>query len=272
MPVQDILRSKASHLLLVVACLSGSSGCASPPLVRPGMPLVSPPGHRVPLISPVNTIVLDAGHGGHDPGASHFGLKEKHLTLEIVKHLRVRLREEGLTVVMTRESDRFIPLSGRPNLANRLPADLFVSVHVNANSSRHVSGVEVYYPRVSEISSTAPWPPSVSLTEVGIPSMTVKQALWDLVLWRTRAQSRRLAASICQSMRRGLRVACRGIRPARFVVLREAWMPAVLVEVGYMTNRAEAARLGTPAYRQAISQAIEDGIISYIREAGAQHI
>ena len=271
MPVQDVLRSKPAHLLLVVACLSGSSGCASAPL-RSVAPLVSPPGHRVPLVGPINTIVLDAGHGGHDPGASHFGLKEKHLTLDIVKHLRVRLREEGLTVVMTRESDRFIPLSGRPNLANRLLANLFVSVHVNANSHRHISGVEVYFPRVSEIPPTAPWPPSVSLTEVGIPSMTVKQALWDLVLWRTRAQSRRLAASICQSMRRELRVACRGTRPARFVVLREAWMPAVLVEVGYMTNQAEAARLGTPAYRQAISQAIADGIVSYLGDAGAQHI
>lgn len=264
--------SRGARLLFVVACLSCSSGCASTPSLRSVAPLVSPPRPGAPLVSPINTIVLDAGHGGHDPGASHFGLKEKHLTLEIVKQLRSRLREAGLTVVMTRESDRFIPLSGRPNLANRLPADLFVSVHVNANSSRHVSGVEVYYPRVSEVPPTAPWPPSVSLTEVGIPSTTVKQVLWDLVLGRTRAHSRRLAASICQSMRRELRVACRGTRPARFVVLREAWMPAVLVEVGYMTNRAEAARLGMPAYRQAIAHAIADGIASYLGALDRQHL
>lgn len=261
-----------AYLPLLVACCVSVSGCASTPSLRPVAPLVSPPRAGAPLVSPVNTIVLDAGHGGHDPGTSHFGLKEKHLALEIVKQLRSRLREAGLTVVMTRESDRFIPLSGRPNLANRLPADLFVSVHVNANPNRRVFGVEVYYPRVSEIPPTAPWPPSVSLTEVGIPSTTVKQVLWDLVLGRTRAQSRRLASSICHSMRRDLRVACRGIRPARFVVLREAWMPAVLVEVGYLTNQAEAARLGTSAYRQAIAHAIADGIASYIRGVGAQHI
>lgn len=261
-----------AYLPLLVVGFVSVSGCASPPLVRPGTSLVSPPRHRAPLVSPVHTIVLDAGHGGHDPGTSHFGLKEKHLALDLVKRLRARLEDEGLTVVMTRESDRFIPLSGRPNLANRLPADLFVSVHVNANPNRRVSGVEVYYPRVSEIPPTAPWPPSVSLTEVGIPSTTVKQVLWDLVLGRTRSHSRRLASSICQSMRRDLRVACRGIRPARFVVLREAWMPAVLVEVGYLTNQAEAARLGTSAYRQAIAQSIAEGIVSYIRDVGAQHI
>ena len=217
-------------------------------------------------------VVIDAGHGGHDPGTSHYGLKEKHLTLDIVRRLRTRLQEDGLTVVMTRETDRFIPLSGRPAIANRLDADLFISVHINANPSPSVSGIEVYYPRASEVSSAAPWPPSVSPEEIGIPSMTVKQVLWDLVLGRTRSQSRRLASAICHSMHRGLHVHCHGTRPARFVVLRESWMPAVLVEAGYVTNRAEAERLGNATYRDAVAQSIADGIISYIRDVGAQHI
>ena len=116
-----------------------------------------------------------------------------------------------------------------------------------------------------------PQPPSVTDEEIGVPSTGVKQLLWDMVLRRTRAQSRKLATSICRSVREG-GVPCRAIKPARFVVLREAWMPSVLVEVGYVTNREEAERLGTAEYRQAAAEAIAEGVVSYIRELGVQHI
>ena len=264
---------RVTRLSLAIILLSCAWGCASAPTPQSFTPLLSPARQSaLTLAGPINTIVVDAGHGGKDPGTSHFGLKEKHLALDIAQRLRAHLQEAGLTVVMTREADQFIPLSGRPALANRLPADLFISVHVNANRNRSVSGVEVYYPRASEVSSDAPWPPAVSPEEVAIPSLTIKQVLWDLVLGRTRSHSRRLASSICHSMRRELQVACRGTRPARFVVLREAWMPAVLVEVGYVTNQAEAARLGSAAYRQALAHAVGEGIVSYVRELGAQDI
>jgi N-acetylmuramoyl-L-alanine amidase len=220
----------------------------------------------------VQTVVLDAGHGGHDPGTSHHGLKEKLLALDIAKRLRTRLQELGLTVVLTRETDQFIPLSGRPAIANRLNADLFVSVHLNANRNSRVSGIEVYYPRESVVAASAPWPPSVSSAELGAPTMQVKQVLWDLVLRGNRWESRRMASSICRAMREGLSAPCRAVKPARFVVLREARMPAVLVEVGYVSNRAEATRLGNAAYRQAAAEAIAEGIVSYIRSVGAQHI
>ena len=217
-------------------------------------------------------VVIDAGHGGHDPGTSHFGLKEKYLALDIARRLKQALQNEGLQPVMTRETDQFIPLSGRPAIANRLRADLFVSVHINANPRSSVSGVEVYYPRESVVAASAQWPPSVAPADAGIPSVTVKQVLWDLVLTRSRSHSRRLASTICRSMRRDLPVPCHGAKAARFVVLREAWMPSVLVEVGYVTNPAEAQRLGTPEYRQAIAQSIAEGITAYIRELGVQHI
>ncbi len=238
-----------------------------------GVPIRSPAGFSAaPLTGPINTIVIDAGHGGHDPGTSHYGLKEKHLALDIARHLRTQLQSQGLRVVMTRETDQFIPLSGRPAIANRLGADLFVSVHINANRDRHISGIEVYYPRESVVASSAKWPPLVSPADIGIPSLIVKQILWDLVLSRTRHQSRRLASNVCRSMRDGLQGHCRGTKAARFVVLREAWMPAVLVEVGYVTNRTEAQRLGNAEYREAVAQSIAQGIVSYVRERGAQHI
>ena len=261
-----MLRAWLAGLLLV-----GCAGCTttqSPSLGTLRSPSVPPQLiHRE-----VQTIVIDAGHGGRDPGTSHHGLQEKHLNLDIVRRLRAALEARGLRVVLTRDRDQFIPLSKRPALANRLNADLFVSVHINANRNAGVSGVEVYYPRVSVVSPAASWPPEVHPSEIALPSVTVKQVLWDLVLRRTRVESRKLASSICRSMRDGLQASCRATRPARFVVLREAWMPSVLVEVGYVSNPAEAQRLGTAAYRQAAAESIAQGIVTYIRALGTQHI
>ncbi len=261
-----------TRLGLTLAILADLFGCAETPGPSATAPLHSPPRPYAAPLSPIRTIVVDAGHGGHDPGTSHYGLREKHLALDIAKRLRAHLQQAGFTVVMTRETDHFIPLSGRPAVANRLGAELFVSVHLNANHNRNVSGAEVYYPRESLVSGASQWPPSVTASEIGIPSTTIKQVLWDLVLGRTRSQSRRMALTVCRAMREGLGVPCRVPRPARFVVLREAWMPAVLVEVGYVSNRAEATRLGSAAYREAAARAVANGIIAYVRELGLQHI
>lgn len=209
--------------------------------------------------------MVDAGHGGHDPGTTHHGLREKDLTLDIAHRLKGELEVRGFSVVMTRRHDDFVALSRRPGMANRLQADLFVSIHINANRSRHVSGIEVYYPRESVVDASASFPPGVEPDEVALPTTTVRQILWDLVLTRTRRHSSRIASSICRAMRNRLGVRCRGIRGARFVVLREAAMPAVLVEVGYVSNRQEASRLASSSYRHAAAQAIAEGIVAYLR-------
>jgi N-acetylmuramoyl-L-alanine amidase len=259
------------RLVLAAVLLVGMGGCATgvPPAAR--FPLRSPLGPSVVgRVGYPPTVVLDAGHGGHDPGTAHYGLKEKHLALDIAKHLRAALQEEGIQVVMTRESDRFIPLKGRAAVANRLNADLFVSVHVNANRNRGVSGIEVYYPRESEVSPNASWPPEVSASEIGTPSTTMKSLLWDVMLTHAREESHGLAGSICRTMREALGVRCRGTKPARFVVLRQAWMPSVLVEVGYLTHRAEAGRLRVASYRQAVARAIAGGILAHLQGAAAQ--
>jgi len=224
------------------------------------------------VLAPIRTVVVDAGHGGHDPGAVYHGLREKHLALDIARRLQGELASVGLSVVMTRTRDEFIALSRRPSLANHIQADLFVSIHINANRNRQVSGVEVYYPRESVVQAAAPFPPHVEPTEVALPTFTVRQILWDLVLARSRRRSARMALHICRTMRSRLGVRCRGIRGARFVVLREARMPAVLVEVGYVSNQAEASRLASASYRQAAAEAIADGVLSYVRELGLQHI
>ena len=246
-------------------------GCASLSPVAPSLAR-HPAPYQGPAVSPIQTVVLDAGHGGHDPGTSHFGLREKDLTLDIARRLRVQLEGRGLTVTMTRDRDEFIELSRRPAIANRMGADLFVSVHVNANRNRQVSGIEVYYPRESRINAAGLLPPSVQPAEVGPATPTVRQILWDLVLSRTRRYSIRMAVHLCRAMRARLGTRCRGVKGARFVVLREAVMPAVLIEVGYVSNHAEASRLSSPSYREAIADGIADGLFSYVEELGLQHI
>ena len=226
-------------------------------------------GERRENIS-THTVVVDAGHGGHDPGASRHSLKEKVLALDIATRLRHELEDSGVQVVMTRQIDHFIPLSNRPAIANRLRADLFVSVHLNANERLWVSGAEVYYPRESVVGPSAPWPPSVKPTEVARDNLSVKPILWDLVLGYERQQAQRLSSSICTALHQDLQVEC-VTKPARFVVLREALMPAVLVEVGYMSNPQEAGRLSQEGYRETAAYAIAQGILDYLNEEASQN-
>ena len=209
--------------------------------------------------------MVDAGHGGHDPGTRHHGLREKDLTLDIARRLQGELKSAGVSAVLTRDRDEFLELSRRAAIANRLRADVFVSVHINANHRRSVSGVEVYYPRESVIDPTAALPPQVEPSEVALPTTTIQQILWDLVLSRARQQSAVVAQQVCRALQDRLQVPCRGVKGARFVVLREAWIPAVLVEVGYVSNREEASRLANADYRQAIAQAIAEGIAAYVQ-------
>lgn len=245
-------------------------GCAASTVTQ--QPILSPP----PQLSadgwrPIQTVVIDAGHGGHDPGAVHDGLREKDLALEIAQFLRQELAGRGLSIAMTRDRDEFLSLSQRPAIANRLQADLFISVHINANRQSHVAGLEVYYPRHSVVTASASWPPHVREEDVAFPSVTIRQVLWDLALSQARQESSRLANDVCASMASRLEVPCRWVKPARFVVLREATMPAILVEVGYVSNHEEAARLREPSYRRDIATGIADGVLAYIRSRGLQH-
>lgn len=259
----------ARHFILVGFAGAILAGCASvrPPSVLPPSAVGAGPG-----LAPLRTVVVDAGHGGRDPGTSHFGLREKDLALDIARRLSTELNARGLSVVMTRDHDEFIALNRRPAVANRLPADLFVSVHLNANRSRRVSGAEVYYPRESVVGESVEFPPNIQPQEVSWPTTTIRQILWDLVLSRSRRQSVRVASHICRALRTELGVRCHGVKGARFVVLRESRIPAVLVEVGYVTNPSEASRLADPSYRQAAAQAIADGVAAYARELGLQDI
>lgn len=217
----------------------------------------------------LRTLVVDAGHGGKDPGAiGRGGLREKDVVLDIARRLRDLLARDGFRVVMTRYDDRFIPLNGRSAIANRQGADLFLSIHANAARSRRVSGFEAYYlsEATDDHARALAAAENASLPEdVGESVFSGTNAIvWDLLYTEHRAESTWLADQICRGMsRQGLPSQNRGVKAARFAVLKGARMPAVLVEVGFISHPSEEARLRQAAYRQRIAEGIRDGIVKF---------
>ena len=174
-------------------------------------------------------IIIDPGHGGHDPGTIGIGgIQEKDIILPISLDVAEILRKQDIEVILTRDSDNFISLQGRTDMANDLDADLFVSIHANAiNLSRpDVNGLETYYYQ----------------------------------------SGRRLAEVIHWSILNGVKIDNRNIRRARFYVLRHSTMPAVLVEVGFLTGAVDSSNLKDPDYRRQMAEAIARGIVEYIKQ------
>jgi N-acetylmuramoyl-L-alanine amidase len=174
------------------------------------------------------TIVIDAGHGGHDrggiPGLRH---SEKRLALDVAQRVSARLRAAGFRTVMTRSNDRFVSLSGRCAIANRQSNAVFVSVHFNAAARRGASGIETYY-------------------------------------YGRRAYG--LAASVHRRLLAAAGTENRGVRRRGYYVLRHTRCPAILIEGGFLTNPREGARIAnSPAHRQRLADAIARGIISQYR-------
>ncbi|MCX6551640.1 MAG: N-acetylmuramoyl-L-alanine amidase [Acidobacteria bacterium] len=215
-------------------------------------------------------IVIDAGHGGRDPGALGPDGSEAAITLDIALRLEKLLtKEPGVEVVLTRRTDDYVALQERPAIANREAADLFLSIHVNANRDRGVRGIETY---VLNFAST-PDAAAVAARENASSTLTMSH-LNDLVkqiALRNKVQeSRDLAAQVQNAMVRKLKASDRsprnlGVKQAPFVVLVGASMPSVLVEVAFLTNALEGRLLGTGSYRQHVAEALLDGIRRYLR-------
>lgn len=173
-------------------------------------------------------VVIDPGHGGKDPGAIGInGVREKDLILPVSQEVARILEQQGIQVIMTRNNDQYISLQDRATMANRANADLFISIHANSMGMNRpdVNGLETYY-------------------------------LQDGL---------RLAESIHNTILKNVDVRNRGVRRARFYVLRHTQMPAVLVEIGFLTGREDAAKLANAAYRQQMAESIAAGILSYVR-------
>lgn len=221
-------------------------------------------------------VVLDAGHGGVDPGGCSKVVKicEKGLTLEMVKLVRDRLRSDKIEVILTRDSDVFIPLPERPRIAQRAGADLFVSLHADIHPTKSdVKGATVYM--VSEKASdreAARLANSENDRDVmaGVAlsneSKEVQNILISLVQRDTLNSSTYLARSILSEMGRFTEVRKKDVLYAGFRVLKSPDVPSVLVEMGYLSNPEEARKLSNKTYRNQLADSIARGIRNYVEK------
>jgi N-acetylmuramoyl-L-alanine amidase len=212
-------------------------------------PVLYPPKdfHKTPL----RTVVLDPGHGGKDPGNEEGTRPEKFHTLLLAKEIRSLLEKARLKVVLVRTTDKFVDLDQRPDIAKKNRADLYLSLHYNAAPhGAGVRGVEIY-----------------CLPPAGTPSASGNSgnAGRDYVGNQNNAHNMLLAFQVQKSIMRSLTVEDRGVRHARYAVLKNATMPAILIEGGFMSDPAEAKRIENPSHRRKLAQAIVDGILAYKR-------
>lgn len=216
----------------------------------------------------VARVVIDAGHGGHDPGAQGNGVNESELTLDVATRLTKLLgKQPGVEVVMTRDSDVFVPLEERTAIANREGADLFLSIHANASRNPHAHGVETYFLNFA----SNPDAEAVAARENSSSSRAM-HSLPDIVkaiaLNNKLDESRDFAEIVQRSMvhrltTRNKQLRDLGVKQAPFVVLIGASMPSVLAEISFVTHKQEGTLLKSTAYRQQIAEALFDAVVKY---------
>ena len=226
-PCGGVIFAAGGSILVPVSLVEAISSALRP--VPPPPWLVRRPRPRpVEPEAPKPIVVLDPGHGGKDPGkVTGSGIFEKRVVLDIARAVRQRLADAGVKVVMTRADDRFIELDQRARIANRAGADLFVSIHADSAPNRAARGHTLYVARAASAESlSAAGKIDARLTAMGVHS--------------------------------------RGVRRAGFRVLVKTTCPAVLVEVGYLSNRFEARKLATSSYRSSIAGAVAAGVLQFL--------
>ena len=234
---------------------------------------VTPPSKAKPVLDPslaqqlglsVKTIVIDPGHGGKDPGAVSQARQEKQIVLSLSKTLHDILVKKGYNVRLTRETDVFLPLRKRTQFATNQKADLFISIHTNASTARSAAGIETYYLALASDESAR----ITAMRENAGAEYNMKEldALVGRILKESKStESRRLAELIQAQLTSGKQVKNRGVKHAPFVVLIGTKVPAVLVEVGFISNPTEGQKLTTKAYQRQLATSIAKGIEQYIK-------
>jgi N-acetylmuramoyl-L-alanine amidase len=216
----------------------------------------------------VSRIVIDAGHGGHDPGARGKGVTEAELVLDVALRLETLLHKvPGVEVILTRRADDFIALPERTAIANREGADLFLSIHANASPNPQARGIETYFLNFANNVSAA----AVAARENATSTLAMGE-LPDFVKAIATSnkvdESRDFATHVQRSMSERLKASNRtlkdlGVKQAPFVVLIGATMPAVLAEISFVTNAQEAKLLKSNPYRQRIAESLFNAIRKY---------
>lgn len=215
----------------------------------------------------IRTIVIDPGHGGKDPGAVYNGLKEKDIVLEISKYLYEYLKADpDLNIHLTRDRDIFIPLEERTAIANKLKADIFVSIHANAAKNRAATGLETFVFNVTNDRAAL----EVAALENQATTKSISDLqgiLKDILKYSKLEESVSLAGSVQSCLVKNVKATAKqnlGVKQAPFYVLVGATMPAILVETGFLSNNDDASKLKSSAYRKKVAKGIYDGIKEYI--------
>jgi N-acetylmuramoyl-L-alanine amidase len=231
---------------------------AAPPA---GLPVAPPPG--------VRTIVIDPGHGGDEHGTrGSTGVMEKDLVLDVARRLRNLLDSRlGLRVLLTRDDDRLVPHDERASIANNNKADLFISLHANSSPNRSARGAEVFYLSLDGFGAEArklvesPEPKPVPV--LGGGSRDIDLILWDMAQARHLSESAAFAMFVEEELRRRVEMGPNPVQQAPFRVLVAANMPAVLVEMGFLSNPEQEARLVSDEFKNRVVQSIFDAVVRY---------
>jgi len=241
--------------------------------MAPGVPSGGPPG--------IHTIVVDPGHGGTETGAiGPSGVMEKDLTLLLARELESRLSSRlGVRVVLTRGEDATLPLDDRAAIANQNKADLFISIHLNSSLGTGAHGAETYFlsAEASDAkaakAAAAENAPAAVAPPPGDTKEEVKDLeliLWDLAQSRHLSESQRFATLIQTELNEALQLRDRGVKQAPFIVLKGAEMPAVLVELGFISNPDEEKKLQDAAYRGALVDSLTKAVGRYKEQVEAR--
>lgn len=221
-------------------------------------------GQRLPGNFNLKTIVIDAGHGGHDPGANRSGVREKDVVLDISKRLAEILETKtSLKVVLTRDTDVFIPLSQRTSIANKYPPEntLFLCLHINASPSKTGGrGTETY---IFNLEATDAEARALAKRENEGEAMDLTVILSHCYHTGTEPYSLEIANRVQKAITSQLGLDNRGVRRAPFYVLAGTKMPAILVELAYVSNPSEREKLNTPSFRQNAAEALYDAIMGF---------
>lgn len=274
--------------LLCGAGVAGDVGCASAAPPAQGAAAGGAPVQRAAVGAPAvqaeagdsdrfDVVVLDAGHGGHDEGAiGPSGLREKELVLDVTRRLARKLVLSGLHVVLTRRDDRFLSLEERTAVANDARADLFLSIHANASTSRSPRGIETYFASLDSTDEEARRVAERENTALGASAPTVDTSdplaaiLGDLIETEHLQASNEFAKLAEDRLSAVAGDRSRGVKQAPFVVLLGVRMPSTLVEIGFVTHPGEEKQLRATSRKDAIAEALARAIVEFGRRQDAR--
>ncbi len=264
--VVELVPAAAEPAMSTAPARGGLPALPVPPL--PEIPTPSSP----PAAAGLSTVVIDPGHGGEEAGAKGAtGVLEKDVTLSLAKRLKALLEGRlGLHVLLTRDADQTVALDDRAALANNSKADVFISLHVGAAIRQSVGGGQIYYFAAEDAGDDARRTAvgRHSLATVGGGSRDIEMIPWEMAQIGHLSESGSLAGAIEEQCRDRLRLGPRPVLQAPLRVLAGANMPAVLIEVGFLTNPDEEQRLVSDAFQGAVAQALVDGLLRYREVAG----